>query len=345
MSAAGASLAPALRADAPQNLSYPLRGITGSITPPELFFVREHFPQPDVPLESWQLTVDGLVDRPYKLTFSDLLELPTKRIEAVLECSGNAANGAAVSNGDWEGVPISFLLDRAGIGRDAAFLSLEGYDAGRLLERSPALPFAQIVPLQKGLDSSSLVAFKLNGLFLPRRTGFPARALVPGWYAMNSVKWLRRISVLGANDQRSPFFESGMNLVYNRITQTGTGRVVERLTALQVKSVIAWPGEKASLPAGTHTVWGFAWTGEGTVSGVSVSVNGGADWAPARLESAPGPLRWVRWSYSWAAAPGNYVLMSRAADSTGRRQPLSRDKVRKDIYELNWCAPLPCAVR
>ena len=344
LSGAGSLLGPALRADSLQNVSYPLRGISGSLTPAGLFFVRDHFSQPELSLESWQLSVEGRVERPYRIGFSDLLELPTKRIEAVLECSGNAADGAAASNGVWEGVPLSYLLEPAGLARHAEFVALEGYDSGRLFARSPNLPFAQIVPVQKCLDSSSLVAFKLNDLFLPRRNGFPARALFSGWYAMNSVKWLRRLTVLGPNDRHSPFYESGMNLVYNRIVQSGDERAVARLTSLQVKSVVAWPGDAAKLPSGNHIVWGFAWTGSGLVNEVDVSLDSGATWSSARLETKPGPFNWVRWSYAWSAAPGAYVVMSRATDSQGNRQPMLRDKARKDVYELNWCAPLHCVV-
>src|SRR5205823_5405249 len=88
---------------APQNVSYPLRSIQGSITPPNLFFVRDHFSEPDISLESWKLRIEGRVNRPHDLSFSDLVELPSKKVEAVLECAGNVANGSAVSNGIWEG--------------------------------------------------------------------------------------------------------------------------------------------------------------------------------------------------------------------------------------------------
>jgi DMSO/TMAO reductase YedYZ molybdopterin-dependent catalytic subunit len=182
-------------------------------------------------------------------------------------------------------------------------------------------------------------------LFLPRRNGFPARAILPGWYAMNSVKWLRRIIVLRSGDRRSPFYESGMNRIYNRVTESSGALVVTRLESLQIKSVVSWPNDKAALPAGRHRVWGFAWTGSGTVAEVSMSVDGGSTWRPARLESARGAYNWIRWSYTWEAAPGDYVLMSRASDSQGNRQPLQRNKTRKDVYELNWCVPLRCAVR
>jgi len=345
LSGAEAILARPSKASEPRNLSYPLREISGSLTPQDLFFVRDHFNEPRLSLETWQLSTEGRVARPRQLSFSDVLELPTKQVESVLECSGNAANGSAASNGTWEGVPISFLLEQAGIGRDAAFVEFQGFDAGRLLQRSPSLPYAQIVPIDKCLDPSSLVAFKLNSLFLPPRNGFPARALFPGWYAMNSVKWLRRIVVLSDADRESAFFQSGMNHVYNRVTQGSEGPQITRLSSLQVKSAVAWPYDGMNLPAGRHEVWGFSWTGAGAVREVAVSTDGGRSWNAAQLGSAGGRYGWARWSYAWTAAPGDYTLMSRASDSTGRQQPLVRDKQRKDVYELNWCAPLHCTVR
>jgi DMSO/TMAO reductase YedYZ molybdopterin-dependent catalytic subunit len=307
--------------------------------------VREHFSEPELSLETWQLRVEGRVEHPYQLSFSDLLELPSRKVECVLECAGNAADGSAASNGVWEGVPISFLLERAGIGRGAACLALEGSDTGRLLTDSATLPYAQTVPVEKCFDAASLVAFKLNGLFLPRRHGFPARAVFPGWYAMDSVKWLRRIEVLSEEDRRSAFYQSGMDRVYNRVIRTEVGQRIERLSDLQVKSVIAWPAQKMNLPAGRHVVWGFAWTGSGSIRGIAFSADGGKTWDAAHTQASADLYRWVRWSYAWKALPGDYLLMSRATDSQGRQQPLQRDRSRKDVYELNWCAPLACSVR
>jgi DMSO/TMAO reductase YedYZ molybdopterin-dependent catalytic subunit len=344
-SGAAAFLNPLAGASGPPNLSYPLRELQGSLTPPDLFFVRDHFSEPTVSLESWQLRIEGRVARPRQVSFSDLLELPTKKLEAVLECSGNGTHGSAASNAQWEGVPISFLLEPAGMSRDAAFVAFEGADTGRLVQGPAALPYTQIVPLEKCLDSASLVAFKLNDLFLPRRNGFPARALFPGWYAMDSVKWLRRIVVLGPNDRYASFIESGMDRVYNRVTMAPGGIETERLSSIQVKSAIAWPPDKMRLPVGLYEIWGFTWTGTGTVREVAVSLDGGRVWESARLESSPAPYRWIRWNYNWSASAGEHSLMSRATDSQGNQQPLQRDTARKDGYELNWCAPLTCSVR
>jgi len=333
-------------APGPQNLSYPLNALQeASLTPSDLFFVRDHFREPQLSLESWQLRIDGQVSRPQRFGFSDLLELPSKTVEAVLECSGNGPHGSAVSNARWDGIPLSYLLDRAGINRGASFVALEGADGGRLAGDSPSLPFMQIVPLQKCLDASSLAAFKLNNLFLPRRNGFPVRALFPGWYAMNSVKWLQRITVLKADERPAAFFESGMNKAYTRVTENAAQVQTQRLSSIQVKSVIAWPANKLQLPAGVHQVWGFAWTGSGTIREITVSVDGGKNWQHTKAATANVPYQWVRWSYQWKAEPGDYSLLSRAADSAGNTQPIERDKTRKDGYELNWCAPLACSVR
>jgi DMSO/TMAO reductase YedYZ molybdopterin-dependent catalytic subunit len=339
-------LAGAMSGDSePQNLSYPLRAIEGTTTPQSLFFVRDHFKEPELSLDTWQLRIEGRVERPYEVSFSDLVELPGSKVEAVLECAGNVAGGSAASNGIWEGVPISALLAPARPASDAAFLMLEGADSGRLLEDSPSRPYAQLVPMKKCMEEFSLIAFKLNDLTLPKRNGFPARALFPGWYGMDSVKWLRRIVVLGPGDRDTPFHQSGMNRVYNRLTRTNSNVSSTRLSSIQVKSAVAWPSDQLKIPAGRHLVWGFAWSGTGAIRGVTFSVDAGRNWRAATVESEPRRYGWLRWSYRWDAKPGDYVLMSRAADQGGNEQPIQRDPARKDAYELNWCVPLRCSVR
>jgi len=342
----GALLAQELPSSEPQNLSYPLQAIKGTITPPELFFVRDHFSEPELSLSAWKLKIEGAVARPIELTFADLLEAPSHNIEALLECAGNVAGGSAASNAAWEGVSMSYLLKEAGAAGDAASALLEGADSGALLPESPRLPYCQLVPIGKCLQPESMVALKLNGLFLPRRRGFPARALFPGWYAMNSVKWLQRIVVLKSSDQATDFQASGMNRIYNRIVKPAGGEAkVTRVSEILVKSAIAWPADHVNLPAGKHLIRGFAWTGAGAIDKVQFSADGGAVWTPAKFESRPRPFTWVRWSYLWTALPGDHVLMSRATDTAGHQQPLTRDPARKDGYELNFCTPVRCVVR
>lgn len=325
----------------PQNLSYPLRSLEGTVTPSEMFFVRDHFRPPELSLGTWSLRIEGCVEHPYELNFSDLVELPSRKIEAFLECAGNAANGSAISNGVWEGAPLSALLEAARPTANAAFVLLEGADRGRLFPERPTLPYTQLLPFEKCMDASSLVVYKLNSLALPKKNGFPARALLAGWYGMDSVKWLQRILVLGRDAGQTAFEQSSMDRLYNRVEKNQT----MRLSAVQVKSAIAWPTGGAHLPAARHLVWGFAWSGSAPIRNVQVTTDGGKQWMPADLSSRPTQYGWTRWHYAWNAKPGDYVLMSRAADQSGGRQPLQRDPLRKDTYELNWCAPVHCLVR
>src|SRR6266404_2613208 len=93
-----------------RNLSFPLQNIVGAITPPDLFFVRDHFSEPELSLRTWRLKIEGRVKQPLDLSMSDILETPTQRMEAVLECAGNPTIGSAASNGVWEGVPLAYIL-------------------------------------------------------------------------------------------------------------------------------------------------------------------------------------------------------------------------------------------
>jgi hypothetical protein len=111
-----------------------------------------------------------------------------------------------------------------------------------------------------------------------------------------------------------------------------------------VKSVISYPPSEAKLVSATHPISGYAWTGDGVIRRVQVSVDGGHTWSAAKLETTARRFSWVRWTYAWRANPGEHVLLSRAEDSAGNLQPLARDPERLDSYELNWCAPVRCTV-
>ena len=346
LSAAGPLAGEVLSSFDRQNFTFPLQSVTGRITPPDRFFARDHFPEPGLALSGWRLKIEGRVARPLELTLPDILESSTKQVEALLECAGGPADGTAAGNAVWEGMPLGPLLERAGASGDARTVMLEGADSGRLLQNSPELPYCQIVALEKCLQPESLLVFRQNGQFLPRRGGFPVRAFFPGWYGMDSVKWLQRVVVLGPGDAAPNFESSGMNKLYNRLETLSNGNVnVTRLSEVLVKSAIAWPPDHAKLPAGTHVIRGFAWTGAGVVRRVDFSADEGHAWSLAEFEAPPKPFTWVRWNYSWKAMPGEHVLMSRATDDKGRQQPLRRDPARKDGYELNYCLRVRCSAR
>ena len=321
----------------------PLSSVEGTITPIDNFFMRNHHDRPELLLKSWKLSIEGSVSKALELSLSDLLESPTVKMEAVLECAGNRTG--LVSNGIWEGVPLSYLLEKASPAWDVKRVLFEGADTGALMRDVSSFPFARIVSLEKCLASETMVALKLNGQYLPRRHGFPARALVPGWYGMDSVKWLRRIVLLGGLDWPESYYASGMDLMYKRwVRQGGSEQATSRVSELLVNSGIAFPSPGANLTAGQHNIWGFAWAGPRPIRATEVSLDKGQTWNPARLEAPSRPFTWVKWSYQWNASPGQYTVMSRAQDSAGKWQPRRRRTERTDGYELNWYQEADCVV-
>jgi DMSO/TMAO reductase YedYZ molybdopterin-dependent catalytic subunit len=183
-------------------------------------------------------------------------------------------------------------------------------------------PFIRSIPVEKALDSDTLIATHMNGAPLTKHHGFPARALVPGWIGAASCKWLTEIKVLD-----SEFVGNFMSPGYrfpNQPVKPGDSVKPEDthvLTGLNVKSVISAPLDGSNLKSGKVTVHGAAWAGEAEISKVEVSTDGGATWNPAIPGREQSRYAWRLWSYSWNARRGEFAIQSRATDNRGRVQP------------------------
>jgi DMSO/TMAO reductase YedYZ molybdopterin-dependent catalytic subunit len=183
-------------------------------------------------------------------------------------------------------------------------------------------PFIRSIPIEKAMDSDTLIATHLNGAPLPKHNGFPARALVPGWVGAASCKWLAEIQVLDKEFDGN-FMNPGYRLPN---TPVKPGEAVKPedthpVTGLSVKSVIVSPGDGATARAAV-SIQGVAWAGEADVVKVEISTDGGASWKPAQLGTEKARYAWRLWSLRWKAPkPGEYTIASRATDSQGRTQP------------------------
>src|SRR6266481_8043624 len=198
-----------VRSEEPLNLEMPFETVESFITPTNSFYVRTHFPIPKIDRDAWWLHLEGEVEKPFAINYEQLLKLESLTVPVTLECAGNNRNFlepkvkgvqwglGAVGTAEWTGVPLSVLLDRAGIKPQAREIILEGADCGKIEDpKSPAgeINFARSIPLDKA--NGVLLAYKMNDVDLPAEHGFPVRAIVPGWYAVASVKWLTRIIVI-----------------------------------------------------------------------------------------------------------------------------------------------------
>ncbi len=291
------------------------------LTPTDLFFVREHFPAPKVSAHGWKLPVGGAVAAPFEISYEDLLAQPRRALPVTIECAENPVGGGLVSQARWEGVSLAALLEKAQPRAGARFVRLRGADGN----------YARSVPLAKARHADTLLALRMNGEPLPASHGFPVRAVVPGWYGMDSVKWLQSVEVLTEEDA-SPF------MARSYLRDLRSAPAPETITAMNVKSAFSRPLNGAILVGRRFLVRGAAWAGENRVRQVEVSVDGRRTWQRARFEGpAPQPYTWVYWAYDWKiAGPGEYELAVRATDDHDRRQPAERPFERRDDYELNW---------
>ena len=340
-----------IREKEPVNLETPFETLDSFETAPELFYVRCHFPVPQLRAGSHSIRVEGDVEKPFSVTYEELRRLPSRTLPATLECAGNGRaflapkkHGVqwelgAVSTAEWTGVPLSALLDRAGVREGAVEVVLEGADRGEpnTDPRPPGrISFARSLPLAKARRPEVLLAYQMSGKDLTPEHGFPVRAVVPGYYGMASVKWLTAIRLV-----REPFQGYWQTTAYAYWDRSMAQPVRKPLREMMIKSAIAQPVMRAVIPAGqTYRIAGAAWTGNSDVTRVDISI-GGNGWAEARLLDPVRRYAWRRWEYEWAVPSrrGKVTLISRATDAAGNVQPDKADP-NYENYAIHYTLPI-----
>lgn len=130
---------------------------------------------------TWRLRVDGLVERPTELSFSELSALPVTRMTADFRC----VEGWGVEDVRWEGVRVSELLSRV----------KPGAGATTVVFRSSGGIYADSVSLEDALDPRAVLALQMNGAALDPRQGRPLRLVLPWMYGYKGPKWVERIEL------------------------------------------------------------------------------------------------------------------------------------------------------
>ncbi len=287
------------------------RLVEGAVTPNERFYIRSHFPGPAIKPGEWRLWVRGLVRSPLSLSLDDLRKLPNPREEAVtLECAGNGRSFfrpkiegepwvlGAVNTAVWKSVSLTSVLDAAGLQKTASHLVFRAADG---FERGLSRDEARL----------ALLAFEMNGRPLPPDHGHPVRAIVPGWYAVASVKWLTEIE---ATDR--PF--EGHFQTDRYVYEWPDRR--EPVTHQKVRAVITQPEDGASVRAGRFVIRGLAWSGLAPVTRVEVSLGSGR-WTEAAVRGSHRHA-WKQWEMTaQVERPGRLTIRSRATDASGQTQP------------------------
>ncbi|MHB9848505.1 sulfite oxidase [Streptomyces krungchingensis] len=321
---------------AARNHGIPLEALRYDVTPPGLHYVLTHYDIPYADEGSWELAIGGRVRRPLRLGIDALRKYPAVTSRVTLECAGNGRAlltprpvsqpwlVEAVGTAEWTGVPLRVLLAEAGVEPGAVDVVFTGADHG--VERGIEQDYRRALPLDVALGDAPevLVVYAMNGGPLPPQHGHPVRLVVPGWYGMAHVKWLRDITVAD-----TPFTGFQQTVAY-RLRQDADDEG-EPVTRIAPRALLVPPGfpdfmsRARVVRPGPVTLEGRAWSGRAPVTGVEVSTDGGGSWRAAELGPADGhPWAWRSWRLAWTATPGQHVLGARATDAEGHTQPLDQ---------------------
>jgi DMSO/TMAO reductase YedYZ molybdopterin-dependent catalytic subunit len=315
----------------PQNLATPLAYFDRAITPTPVFFVRSHFGPPALD-RARKTTFDGLVKTPLTLSVEQLRAgFPEVTVTTVLQCAGNGRafhqprvpglqwEHGAVGQATFTGVRLKDVLTKAGIAKEALHLRLAGADAS---PKATVPAFVRSIPIERAMDPTTLLAYRMNGEDLTLAHGAPLRLIVPGWPGDCWMKWL--IGVRAQAEEMDGYY---MKVAYRAPTVPGEPGVsvpadkTAALTTYPVNAIIAQPGP-GKRPLGPQEVVGLAFSGRAPIASVEVSIDGGKTFAKAKLEGETGIGRATVFRFRFdVKEAGRVSAMVRAKDAKGNEQP------------------------
>ncbi len=325
---------------------------SGVITPAGLLFVRNNLPIPRPEIvergDAWELEFVG-VRAPRTLTLGELKKLGLVTVATVLQCSGNGrryfphgASGSPWGTGAagcvlWTGVPVRAVTAAlGGVAPKMKYLTARG---GEVLPELPKeIPpdrflVERSIPREKGLDDC-ILAWEMNGAPLPVTHGGPLRLIVPGYYGINNIKYVRRLAFTPVESQAK------IQQTSYRVRPVGEGGSPDQpsMYRMQIKSWINGPGaENRPVLAGKVVFHGVAFSGERRVERVEVSLDAGKSWSNAPLIGPDlGKNAWRQFKFDAELKVGTHRIASRATDEAGAVQPPDRVENERGYANNSW---------
>ena len=316
---------------AARNHGMPLEGLRHDITPVGMHYLLIHFDIPAVDAATWTVEVGGRVREPLSLSIDELRTRPAVTLPVTMECAGNGRAhldprplsqpwlAEAVGTAEWTGTPLAPILQEAGLEDDAVDIRFTGADHGT--QGGVEQDYERSLSIAESQRPDVLLAYSINGLPLPPQHGYPVRLLVPGWYGMTSVKWLRKVTAMA-----EPF--EGFQMDAYRLRQHPDDEGVP-VTRIEPRALMVPPGfpdffeRTRTVDAGRVRLEGRAWSGWAPIARVEISADGAETWADAQLGVHLGAHGWTRWWFDWDAVPGEYELVVRATDEAANVQPVN----------------------
>lgn len=281
----------------PAASSFSVAELSPLVTPNDEFYkIDTTLSTPQVDLATWSLRVHGMVDREFSIDFSELLEMDMIERYVTLSCVSNEVGGHLVGNAKWLGVPLSVILDRAGVQAGADQIvarSVEGDD------------FTVGFPTEVAFDGrDALLAVGMNGEPLPFDHGFPARLVVAGLYGyVSATKWLADIELTTWDGFDAYWVPRGWS----------------KEGPIKTQSRIDTPRHRATVGTGERAIAGVAWAPNRGIAAVEVQIDEG-EWFEAELAESLDEDSWRQWMLPWTPTPGQHLIAVRATDGTGSTQ-------------------------
>ena len=327
----------------PDRRTLDLRTIDGPFTPPDKFATTQHYGHPTVDPATFKLKISGLVNTPKMLSLDDLKKLGGTDLIVGFECSGNRGplNGLS-GNGKWTGVPLTKVLNTAGVKANAHDIVFFGADHGeeeiewRTEKYKVDYHFGRSLPRDKALSAEPFVAWALNGSPLSKHQGAPLRLLVPGWYGVSNVKWLSEIHA--QEEKYVGKFQTRWYRTVRTEMVDGELKVSEtEVTHMQLKSFVA----RVTSAGGAHKVLAVVLNDGTPIKSVEVKIDDGS-WQTATPDpTTKEKYGWKFYTYTWTGAtPGEHTIVSRVTDATGLVQPTAEELgSKRSFLETNSQVP------
>lgn len=256
---------------------------------------------PTIDPNEWTLTIKGMVDQEVTLTYEDISSMPLVERYVTLACVSNDVGDNLVGNALWTGVPLTDLLDMAGVQDGATQIvgrSVDGWATG--------------FPTSAAYDGREpLLAIGMNREVLPAKHGFPARLVVPGLYGyVSATKWLQEIELT----------------TWEAFDGYWVPRGWAKEGPIKTQSRIDRPKQREVVEPGVYAIAGVAYAPTKGIAGVEVrldTVDGDlieGEWQETELTTPLSDDSWVQWKLDADLPAGEYVATVRATDGTGFTQ-------------------------
>lgn len=318
---------------------------TGAVTPSDILFVRNNLPAPDPAIvadrDAWQVDFSGVAN-PRAMSLGELKTLGLESVASVLQCSGNGraffphgASGSQWSVGAagcviWTGVPMREVAKAlGGPASGAKYMTSTGGEEIPAGIDADSIKVERSVPI-KALDTA-LLAWEMNGEPLSLTHGGPLRMVIPGYYGVNNVKYVKQVAFTEA--------QSGAKIQVSgyRVRDIGEKGAADQpsMWEMNVKSWVTGPLESAQ--KGRNLIHGVAFGGVKPLERVEVSLDGGGKWQPASFVGPDlGAYAWRPFVLAADLSPGDYRIVSRAIDVEGHVQPKARTENERGYGHNGW---------